>query len=94
MSIDRTIASLRNAAAAARLGHKAARRTRLLALQAALRHYAATFEEPADFAARALLEIDSALSLIGPDPHTSGRTRDTSRLLQRVLADLGPIVGE
>jgi hypothetical protein len=94
MSIDRTIASLRSAAAAARLGHKAARRTRLFAVQAALRRYAETFEEPADFAARVLLEIDSALPLAGPDPHAYGLTQETSRLLQRALADLDLLVGE
>jgi hypothetical protein len=95
MSNDKTIASLRKAAAAARLGHKAARRTSLHALQAALRHYAETFdEEPSAFAARVLLEIDSALPLTGPDPHGRGPTRETSRVLQRARADLCLLVGD
>lgn len=64
-------------------------------MQVALRRYAETFEnEPADFAARVLLEIDSALSLTGPDPHGYGPTRETSRLLRCTFADLGLLVGE
>ena len=95
MSNDRTVASLRNAAVAARLCHTAERRARLLELQVALRRYAETFEEePAHFAARVLLEIDSALPLAGSDPYACGPTWHTSRLLQRALAHLDLLVGD
>ena len=95
MSNDRTVASLRNAAVAARLRHTTARRARLLALQIALRRYAETFEEePVHFAARVLLEIDSTLPLAGSDPYGCGPTWQTSCLLQRALAHLDLLVGE
>ena len=56
MTNTQTIDSLCAIAASARLRHKAERRAALLAVQAALRRYAGTFEEsPAEFAARVLL---------------------------------------
>ena len=89
MANEQTIASLRAVAASARLRHKAARRAGLLAVQAALRRYAETFEEaPAEFAVRLLLEIDTALPQVGPDPHASGPTREASQVLGRAAADL------
>ena len=95
MANEQTIDSLRAIAASARLRHKAARRAGLLAVQAALRRYAETFEEaPAEFAARALLEIDTALPQVGPEPDESGPTRDTSRVLARSAADLCLLVGD
>jgi hypothetical protein len=64
-------------------------------MQAALRRYAATFEEdPAEFAARVLLEIDGALPRTGPDPQGAGPTRETSRVLARAAADLCLLVGD
>ena len=95
MANEQTIDSLRAIAASARLRHEAARRAGLLAVQAALRRYAETFEEaPAEFAARVLLEFDTALPRIGPDPQDAGPTRETSRVLGRVAADLGLLVGD
>ena len=95
MANGRTIDSLRAMAAAARLRHKADRKAALLALQAALQRYAATFEEePAEFAARVLLEIDTALPHSGSDPHETGPTRETSRVLARAAADLCLLVGD
>ena len=89
MTDSQTIDSLRAIAASARLRHKAERRAALLAVQAALRRYAGTFEEaPAEFAARVLLEIDTALPQVGPEPQDSGPTRETSRMLGRATADL------
>ena len=95
MANEQTIESLRAVAASARLRHKAARRAGLLAVQAALRRYAATFEEePAEFAARVLLEIDTPLPRVRPEPPESGPTRATSRVLGRAAADLGLPVGD
>ncbi len=95
MANEQTIDSLRAVAASARLRHKAARRAGLLAVQAALRRYAATFEEePAEFAARVLLEIDTALPRVGPAPQEAGPTRETSRVLGRAAADLCLLVGD
>ena len=95
MANERTIDSLRAIAASARLRHKAARRAALLGVQAALRRYAETFEEaPAEFAARALLEIDTALPRVGPNPQEAGPTRETSRVLGRAAADLCLLVGD
>jgi hypothetical protein len=94
MTNAQTIDSLRAIAASARLRHKAERSAALLAVQVALRRYAATFEEvPAEFAARVLLEIDTALPQVGPKPDESGSTRDTSRVLARAAADLCLLVG-
>lgn len=95
MTDSQTIDSLRAIAASARLRHKAERRAALLAVQAALRRYAATFEEaPTEFAARVLLEIDTALPQVGPEPQDSGPTRETSRMLGRATADLCLLVDE
>jgi len=89
MANGQTIDSLRALAASARLRHKAERRAGLLAVQAALRRYAETFDAaPAEFAARVLLEIDTALPQVGPDPLDLGPTRETSRVLGRAAADL------
>ena len=89
MTSAQTIDALRAIAASARLRHKAERRAALLAVQAALRRYAATFDEaPAKFAAQVLLEIDTALPQIGLEPDDSGPTRDASRVLARAAADL------
>ena len=89
MTNAQTIDSLRAIAAEARLRHKTERRAALLRVQSALRRYAATFEEaPAEFAVRMLLEIDTALPRVGPDPHGSGPTRETSQVLGRAAADL------
>ena len=95
MANEQTIASLRAVAASARLRHKAARRAGLLAVQAALRRYAETFEEaPAEFATRVLLEIDTALPRVGPAPQEAGPTRETSRVFGRAAADLRLLVGD
>ena len=95
MTKAQTLDSLRAIAATARLRHKAERRAALLAVQAALRRYAETFEEaPAEFAARVLLEIDTALPQVGPDPYEAGPTRETSRVLGRAAADLCLLVGD
>jgi len=95
MTNAQTIDSLRAIAASARLRHKAERRAALLAVQAALRRYAATFEDaPAEFAARVLLEIDTALPQVGSEPDDSGPTRDTSRVIGRAAADLCLLVGD
>ena len=95
MPSGRKIDSLRAAAASARLRHKAARRAGLLAVQAALRQYAETFEDdPAGFAAQVILEIDSALPPAGPAPDGSGPTDETSRVLARAAADLCLLVGD
>jgi hypothetical protein len=94
MANERTLDPLPAIAASARLRHKAARRAGLLAVQAALRRYAATFEEePAGFAARVLLEIDTALPRVGAEPQDAGPTRETSRVLGRAAADLSLVVG-
>jgi hypothetical protein len=94
MTNAQTIDSLRTIAALARLRHKAERSAALPAVQAALRRCAATFEEvPAEFAARVLLEIDTALPQVGPEPDDSGPARDTSRVLARAAADLCLLVG-
>ena len=95
MTNAQMIDSLRAIAASARLKHKSDRREGLLALQAALRRYAATFEEaPAEFAARVLLEIDTTMPRVGPDPLGSGPTRETSRVLRRATADLCLLLGD
>lgn len=95
MASEQTVDSLRAVAASARLRHKAARRAALLAVQAALRRYAETFEEaPAEFAARVLLEVDTALPRVGPDPLDAGPTREASRVLGRAAADLCLLVGD
>jgi hypothetical protein len=95
MTDAQTIDALRSIAAEARLRHKAERRAALLAVQAALRRYAATFEEaPAEFAVRVLLEIDTALPRVGPEPHDGGPTRETSRVLGRAAADLCLLLGD
>lgn len=89
MTNAHTIDSLRAIAAGVRLRHKAARRAGLLAVQSPLRRHAATFgEAPAEFAVRVLLEIDTVLPQVGPDPHGSGPTRETSQVLGRAAADL------
>ena len=95
MAHEQTIDSLRAVAASARLRHKAARRAGLLAVQAARRRYAASFDEaPAEFAARMLLAIDTALPRVGPEPQEAGPTRETPRVLGRAAADLCPLVGD
>jgi hypothetical protein len=95
MTNAQTIDFLRAIAAEARLRHKAERRAALLAVQAALRRYAATFEEaPAEFAVRMLLEIDTALPQVGPDPDDAGPTQETSQALGRAAADLCLLVGD
>jgi hypothetical protein len=89
MANARTVEALRAIAASAYLRRKAERRAGLAEVQAALRRYAATFEEaPAEFAARVLLETDTALPRVGPDPQSSGPTRQTSLVLGRATADL------
>jgi hypothetical protein len=94
MTNAQTIDSLRAIAASGRLRHKAERRAALLAVQSALRRYAATFEAvPVEFAARVLLEIDTALPQVGPEPDDSGPARNVSRVLARAGADLCLLVG-
>ncbi len=89
MTNTHTIDSLRAIAESARLRNKSARRAGLLEVQAAVRRYSATFEDaPAEFAARILLEIDTTLPRVGSDPHASGPTRETSRVLGRAASDL------
>jgi hypothetical protein len=89
MTNTQTIDSLRAIAAEARLRHKTERRAALLRVQSALRRYAATFEEaPAEFAVRVLLEIDTALPKVGPDPGDAGPAGETSQVLGRAAADL------
>ena len=95
MANERTVEALRATAASARLKHKAARRAGLLAVQAALSQYATTFEEdPAEFAARVLLEIDTALPQIDTSPHGASVSDATSRVLARAAADLLLLVGD
>jgi hypothetical protein len=95
LASDRTVEALRSIVASARLRHKAGRRAGLLVVQAALRQYAETFEDdPAEFAARVLLEIDTALPHAGHDPHGSGPSQATSRVLARAAADLCLLVGD